>query len=85
MARATHIAAMAGHTGDGIAGTITGIGTTDLDEALLMRLEVGETPKRGVWRQNAAGIVHQLDRKRTFHCWSVSRRSMKFILMASWD
>jgi hypothetical protein len=42
MARATHIAAMAGHTGDGIAGTITGIGTTDLDEALLMRLEVGE-------------------------------------------
>lgn len=66
MARATHIAAMAGHTGDGIAGTITGIGTTDLDEALLMRLEVGETPKRGVWRQNAAGIVHQLDRKRTF-------------------
>ena len=57
---------MAGHTGDGIAGTITGIGITDLDEALLMRLEVGETPKRGVWRQNAAGIVHQLDRKRTF-------------------
>ena len=52
MARATHIAAIAGHTGDGIAGTITGIGTTDLDEALLMRLEVGETPKRGVWRQN---------------------------------
>ncbi len=43
---ATHIAAMAGHTGDGIAGTITGIGITDLDEALLMRLEIGETPKR---------------------------------------
>ena len=46
MARATHIAAIAGHTGDGIAGTITGIGITDLDEALLMRLEIGETPKR---------------------------------------
>ena len=43
---ATHIAAMAGHTGDGIAGTITGIGITDLDDALLMRLEVGEI---GTW------------------------------------
>jgi hypothetical protein len=58
MAWATHIAAMAGHTGDGIAGTITGIGTTDLDEALLMRLKVGETPKRGVSWQNAAETVH---------------------------
>ena len=38
MARATHIAAIAGHTGDGIAGTITGIGTTDLCRVRKCRL-----------------------------------------------